>query len=477
MTAFINTKLLLRKAALKISPLLYQTINFREYGLCYYRNYAFLKKTEYWPLERIRLWQFGQVKKILHHAYDNIPFYGEVFRKAGLNPDDINTEEDFRQIPFLTKQQYRENMDRLLQNGCEKENLVTAYTGGTMGIPLSLYRAREDAPREAAFSDYVYYMLGMDNFSRMAFIRGSVDDKNGRYYRYSADRRVLYLSGNNLSDKNLGLYIQLILEFRPNILYALPSIAEILSDYMMRSDISPIRSIKWALCPSENLYDFQREKIEKMLGCRVGTFYGHSEHAVMASQCLMNRFYHVLPQYGYAELIDRDGRTVCEDGKIGEIVGTSFTNTHSPFIRYRTGDYAVYTSKKCSCGRSNQLWEKIEGRGQALAVSGDNSKVSIGPELLCTIRDNRYGEIKQFQIVQEKAGELLIRFVQSDRSDVQQITGYFQDFFNDHYPGRFKLIFEQNENLISGKETQKHLYFVQKIREQNSDTPASFKMD
>jgi len=264
----------------------------------------------------------------------------------------------------------------------------------------------------------------------------------------------------------LELYIRLMRDYKPVLLYALPSAATVLAEYMDRNNICGIDSTKHAFLPSENIYDFQKERIEKVFKCSIGTHYGHSEHAVFATRCTESSLYHVLPQYGYAELIDEDGKTVTEEGKLGEIVGTSFTNFVCPLIRYRTGDFAVYTNERCPCGRNYPMWKMIQGREQSIAIAKNGGKISVGPELLCTLHDKSYGDIRQFQIVQTTKGKLEIHVTPIEEQGFSKAKDYFVRFFDEHFPGMFDIEIVLRETGEDLKSPEKHLYFVQRIADQ-----------
>src|SRR5262249_886460 len=130
--------------------------------------------------------------------------------------------------------------------------------------------------------------------------------------------------------------------------------------------------IKGMLCSSEQLYDFQKRLFHDVFGDDVRMFvhYGHYEMAALAGFCEYTSDYHVLPQYGFAELLDRNDNPVTTPGEVGEIVATSFIMHATPFIRYRTQDLAVFGGFGCDkCGRPYQIWKKIEGRLQELITT------------------------------------------------------------------------------------------------------------
>lgn len=383
----------------------------------YYMTARHIKKTEFLSVQELLSLQLKQLKKVLIHAYKKVPYYREKFKNAGLDPYSFSSLNDLQAYPFLNKQIYRDNVDAMVTGNLIKKFWPTVYTGGTTGAPLELYRSFSDYGRERAYMEYAYRMIGMDPASKQVFIRGQVDDANGIYHTISDFGNTLYLSSNNMNDENLKLYVDLIQDFKPVLLYALPSAAVVLAEYIDRKNIQSINTIKHAFLPSENMYDFQKKLVQRVFNCSIGSMYGHTEHTVFACQCTKSPFFHVLPQYGYTELLDDQNNVITTSGKLGEIVSTGFTNYVSPLIRYRTGDFAVYTDEKCSCGRNYKSWVKVQGREQCVAITKNHGRVSVGPELLCTLHDKSYGRIKQFQIIQKEAGKLELLVKTQDQKD------------------------------------------------------------
>ena len=128
--------------------------------------------------------------------------------------------------------------------------------------------------------------------------------------------------------------------------------------------------------------------------------------AVLAGFCEKEDTYHVLPFYGYAELIGKDGRIVTESGQAGEIVGTSFIMSATPFVRYRTRDFAVLKGSECpACGRPYQIWERIEGRLQEFILTAAGRYISM---TAINMHDDIFDHIKQFQFFQELLHRLFL---------------------------------------------------------------------
>ena len=428
----------------------------------YRRTAQMLRSTEHLPQESLRALQLDQVKEMLIHAQKKAPYYRETFRRAGVDAREVTDLGDIESFPFLTKETYRDRVDEFIADDVPRALLIRLYTGGTTGAPVPLLRTFPDFARERAFADYAYQTVGMDPFCKSVYMRGEVNDRKGRYYYVGNFGKTLYLSAHNTSDENMALYVDLIRRFRPLLLYTLPSVAALLASFMQSNGIAPFDELRWAFCPSEELHKFQKELIESVLRCRIGTFYGHAEHAALAVRCTESEMYHVVPQYGYVELIGEDGKPVTEEGGRGEIVATAFANRCCPLVRYRTGDYAVRTTRECPCGRRYPMWERLEGRGQALAVSKDGGRISIGPSLLCTIQDPAYGKIRQFEMEQRRAGEIIVRIVPHTAGDAAQVTAYIENAFAEQFPGRFDVEVLLCEALVRSG-SGKHRYFVQHL--------------
>ncbi len=429
----------------------------------YFSTKRLLKNTEYLPPKNLEEVQLAQLKRILVYASKHVDYYRQLFQNLKLPAKDLIHTEDIKKIPFLTKSTLRKENKRFVTDRASRKLLLKVYTGGTTGTPMPLFRYPNDFSRERAFEDYILTIQGVNPESKRVYIRGGVNDNQGVYHAYSKINRTLYLSSHNLSDKNLRKYVELINDFRPSLLYSLPSIATIIADFIKRKKLTIVDTIKHALTPSENIYPFQKEAIESVFGCKIILQYGHSEHCVIASPCEKNEFYHVLPQYGYAELIDENGDRVEENGKVGEIVATSFTNRGFPLIRYKTGDYAEYTNETCSCKRHYQLWRRVIGRGQAVALTKKHGKISIGPDLLCSIYNDEYAKIKQFKIEQNNIGKLNIYIQPYENEKLCDLENFFSSVFEKNYPRCFDLSIQQKDEAFFNR-TEKNLYFIQNIK-------------
>ena len=148
----------------------------------------------------------------------------------------------------------------------------------------------------------------------------------------------------DLHEDNFSRFFKALKDFKPKYIHAYPSSAIIFGKFLSKHNLK-LESVKGVLCGSEQIYSGQRKIIEDAFNAKIYSWYGHSEGATIAGECEINYDYHLAFEYGYTELIDKNGNIISEPNKRGEIVGTSFEMKGFPIIRYRTGDFAEYVEK------------------------------------------------------------------------------------------------------------------------------------
>lgn len=371
----------------------------------HYREWIkFLKETENWTKEQIKNYQLREIKRIVRYAYENTIGYYDLYNEHGIDPFSIKTLKDFRNLPFVTKEMIRDNLDEFSVNVKNREYVTT---GGSTGIPFGFYRDKIAFAKELASKAHQYYRIGWKEGDKQFVLRGLIISSPD-HVKYYPEFYELRCSSYHLTPEWMEYYRQKAFEFQPDWLKCYPSSGYIFAKFLEKTKKS-FPPIKGILCASENLYDYQKELLTRVFKTRVFSHYGHYELAVLGGFCEYEDYYHVLPQYGYAELIDKDGNLVSNSGDIGEIVGTSFIMQITPFIRYKTKDVAKLKGWDCpSCGRPYQLWERIEGRLQELIISNTDRYISM---TAINMHDDIFDNIKQFQFYQEKKGILEFRFI------------------------------------------------------------------
>jgi phenylacetate-CoA ligase len=364
----------------------------------------FLRGADGWNREQIREYQLGEVRRITKHAYESTSGYRALYDRAGVGGDSIGTLEDFRKLPLVEKQTIRDDLENF-STPMKERTYVT--TGGSTGIPFGFYREPQAFSKELASKAHQYSRIGWQEGDRQFVLRG-LPIGTPDHMTFVPEFNELRCSSYHLVPEWMERFLQRALDYRPDWLRCYPSSGYILACFLKETgrDFPPLKGI---LCASENLYDFQKQLLSEVFRTRVFSHYGHYELAVLAGFCERTDTYHVLPQYGFAELLDQTGRPVTQTGQMGEVVATSFLMHATPFIRYRTRDFAVLEGKECpSCGRPYQVWSRIEGRLQEFLVTGTGRHISM---TAINSHDDIFNHIQQFQFHQRQKGFVTFRFI------------------------------------------------------------------
>ncbi len=403
------------------------------YGHLFWETYNFLQESQWWSREKLEEYQMQQLKRILYHAYESVPYYRRVFEERGLKPKDIQDFDDLRKLPCLTKAIIRENLSDLIARNYPKSRIQYVTSGGSTGIPLEFCweRGVTDS-KEHAFITTLWNRVGFKIGDRCIVLRGNVvySANEGKFWEYDPLKKNLILSSYHMTDEMLPNYIAKIRQFRPDFIQAYPSAITILARFMKKNNIEPFPTVKAILCASENLYPWQRELLEEVMKCRIWSFYGHSERVALAGECEVSTYYHIFPEYGYLELIGNDGNEVTRDRETGEIVATGFNNFICPFIRYRTMDLAVASNTKCKCGRNYPLLKRVEGRLQEFFVDKTGSLITFtcSHKALWNVKE----KINAYQYVQNEPGKVLLNIDAKSKfsiSDIDSVKKTFLHFY------------------------------------------------
>jgi len=144
----------------------------------------FLSQAQWWDRERIAAWQLGKLQEIVRRAYDNVPGYRDLYREAGVKPEDIRSLEDAALLPFTTKDLLRDNPKDFIARDIPAWKRRRVTTGGSSGAPLGFHQSTVNAWMERAFIHSSWYWAGWRPQDRRAVLRGAFAgnaEKIGRF--------------------------------------------------------------------------------------------------------------------------------------------------------------------------------------------------------------------------------------------------------------------------------------------------------
>jgi len=352
--------------------------------------------------------------RMITWAYENAPAYRKLYDWTGVSPRDVRDLEDLRRFPTVDKATMRVDVEGY---SVPMDGRTWTTTGGSTGEPFGFWRDPLTFGRELASKAHQYRRIGWQEGDRQLTLRGLVVD-TPNHVQYVPEFNELRCSSYHLTPQWMDYFYQCALDYEPQWIRCYPSSGYAFAQWLQATGrrLPPLKGI---LCASENLYDFQKALMTEIFGARVFDHYGHYECAVLAGYCEHTDTYHVLPQYGYAELLDERGEPVTQPGQVGEIVATSFIMHATPMIRYHTGDWAELAGWGCpECGRQVQLWRRIVGREQEYVEAAAGRRIYMSA---LNFHDDTLQGVRQFQFRQAQAGEAAFLYVAGDGADEERI--------------------------------------------------------
>jgi phenylacetate-CoA ligase len=371
-------------------------------------------EADLWSADQVRDHQLRQLRGILQLAGERSSYYRASFRSVGFDPSLPNGLADLERLPFIDKKTINEHAHELLVVPESSAGIDYVSTGGSSGEPLRFLIGAERSAIEFAHLVSCWARAGYELTTPQAVFRGQViaPDDGGVRHEFDPLLRRHYYSTFHMDDESISRYLTHIASIGPCYLHMYPSAMNTLVRYLRRKALDPPANVRGLLIGSENVYEQDRQAAEALFRLRYFSWYGHSEKLVLAAECERSAQYHVLPTYGYCELVGEDGRPVTRPGERGEIVGTGFMNRVMPFIRYRTGDHATYVGDRCrGCGRHHQLLEDVRGhRTLEMLVARDGSPV---PWVAINVHGDTFERVRQIQFTQVEVGRATLRVVPS----------------------------------------------------------------
>ena len=397
-----------------------------------------------WSAFEVEQYQTEQLRRVLQHAYEQIPYYRTIMDSAGLDPRGLRSAIDISALPLLT----RDDVERLGVDLIPRDLPSSAYryvtTGGSSGRPMGFYVGYQASERELAHIHHQWSRVGYTPTRRRAVLRGRavLAETGGRYLEYDAISRALYLSAFHMTPDHMDMYLAAIARYGCKFLHAYPSTAVALAQHV-DTKRHPRPSFDAVLLGSENIHQAQRDYIESVFGCRSFSWYGHSEKCVLAAECEYSRDYHVFPTYGFVALVDEMGRSIEEPGRRGFVVGTSFINNGTMFLRYRTDDTAEWAPGGCECGRQVRRLRNVQGRSDSEALIGVSGQRI--PIAAVNLHSRVYTSVAAIQYVQHENGQATVLVVPTHAFDQQaadSLLGQFQDRLGDEMKFSIKRVDE-----------------------------------
>ena len=334
------------------------------------------------------------------HVWDNVPYYRSLMEEKGLTPEDIKGVDDLHKLPFITKDDLRDQYPYGLLATDLKNCVRIQSTSGTTGRRVVAFYTQNDVD------------LWEDCCARaLTAIGATEEDVCQVSYGYGLFTGGPGLNGGShkvgcltlpMSSGNTERQLQFMLDLNATVLCCTPSYAAFIGESLKEAGYKPEdNKLRAGIFGAEPWTEEMRRDIEKSLGIKAYDIYGLTETSGpgVSFECTAQSGMHINEDHFIAEIIDPDTGEVLPEGEKGELVFTSITKEAFPLIRYRTRDITVLSREKCSCGRTLVKMKKPMGRSDDMLIIRG---VNVFPSQIETVL-LKEGYTPNYQIVVDRA--------------------------------------------------------------------------
>ncbi len=319
--------------------------------------------------EQIEAFQLERLKETIRHCMVN-EFYQKKFKEAGITPDDIQSLDDVRKLPFTTKQDLRDTYPFGMSCVSLRDCVRLHSSSGTTGNPTVILHTQRDLDEWANQVARNLWMVGLRPDDVFQNSSGYGMFTGGLGFQYGAERlgmlTVPAAAGNSLRQ------IKFIKDFGTTAIHAIPSYVTRLYEVMKEQGVDPRRDTKLKVLAigAEPHSEEQRKRIEDMMGVKAYNSFGMSEMCGpgVGFECPEQNGLHFWEDYYIVEIVDPVTLEPVPDGEIGELVLTTLCREAMPLLRYRTRDLTRVLGRSCPCGRNHVRLDRMRGRSDDMIV-------------------------------------------------------------------------------------------------------------
>ena len=374
--------------------------------------------------KQLKRYQDKALRRVVKYAY-TVPLYHEKYKEAGVHPNDIKGIDDIGKLPFITKDDLRENYpDRIIPKGFDKERNFLLSTSGSTGKPVFVY-----VDVFSTIKSLIAFVRSLKAYGgswQKTKILMVIDTAPGSLEHTVFGESTLPFLKKFMSLKNIKyidiakkpeVIIKEIDEFQPEFLASDPGMLRKLA-FLKNNGYGKNISLTCISSGGAMLDSYTRTYVENSFNTKIMDTYGTTEAGPLAFQCSKENYYHVHSDFVFLEFLDDKNKSVPSDTS-GRLVVTKLYGEGTPIIRYKgIEDFVTSTTKKTSCELSAQTIKQIEGRSIDLIILPKGkllSPLSVTSIPAKVMDEFKTYKIKQFQIIQQKVNEIEILIVLDEK--------------------------------------------------------------
>lgn len=382
------------------------------------RGIPYRSEEELWALRDARL------REVVTYAADTVPYYQNLFRREGIDPQSIKTVHDLRRIPLVEKVTVRKNPRLFISTSRRGKNSIAFTTSGSTGEPSTIHHDHESLLANIAYGERersVFSTICGKRFGlREAYIvrpRSTITKVWDYYQKHtfaSSSRPRLLLDVL----RPIEQVVDAINSFRPDVLVGYGSYLEAFFRTLRFKGIQ-MHLPRVLFYGAECMTEAGKALIEKEFGVPVLSIYNSVEAFKIGFLCEARHGFHLHDDLCHVRIMNANGEDIPAGDK-GEVVISNLVNKGTVLLNYRLGDVASLATGNCSCGRVLPLLSELEGRIEDILFLANGGFVH--PRAVWATLSQR-NEVLKYQFIQHKPERFELKLVTVDYQSYQLVVG------------------------------------------------------
>ena len=326
-------------------------------------------RIETMPYEELKQLQYHELKQLVNNLYSFNKFYHDRMREANVSPLDHNCLDDIRKLPFMYKQDLRDNYPDKMFTAPKNEIVRYHVSSGTSGKPTLVAYTRHDLDywTEALARSFTSAGIGPGDIMQVSYGYGLFTGGLGAHYGAEKVGATVLPASTGNTQRQLEMMQDLgvtVIACTPSYLTHLCTTAR-----EMGIDWKRDMKLKKAILGAEPWSESMRTRLQNEMGIKCYDIYGTSEQAgPMFSECEAQKGAHICGDLMLVEILDRETGEPLEPGNEGEMVVTMLQKEAMPMIRYKMKDITHLDVEPCECGRTSPRIGRITGRADDMLI-------------------------------------------------------------------------------------------------------------
>ncbi len=388
-------------------------------------EYGRLVANERLAPEQLARLQRGRALSIARHAFEQSPFYRDLYRDAGLSAEDFRDEAVLDALPFAQKAAVRENFASIRTPEATPENSTQQATGGSTGHPTKVLHDKRAMQHLLAYRMHSWWGVHPgDNRAlvwRMDFHKEAWRARMGNLATWPM--KTIQLDANQMGKAEIATFFERWARVRPALVGGyVGAVLELAR--MARQEgrtFAPPTAVVTGAAP---ISAGEKAFLSEVFGAPAYDHYQAVEVPLISAECEQVNGQHVFSDARWVEIVDDAGQPVAP-GETGTLAVTDLRNRVFPVVRYLIGDRSSWKTEPCACGRPFPQLNPIAGRStdnlrlpSGLVMSGDS---------VSAIFDHFPDAVRQFQVCQHADSSITLRCVRGDAPDADASMHHVAD--------------------------------------------------